>query len=302
MTSSNPSSQEEIQELEKDQILSGIAKALESWPLYRPFYYRAEDYQEPTSYPAVIRLRCPICAQNENWSNSTPGARRSGGFHTPTYVCRNCQKATSRYFCYWGDLSDREDGTSLFMKVGQWPALEERIPPELESRLAGTGGTDLDFYKKALRSRNFGYGLGALAYLRRVVENRMNDVLDLIADVAEASEFAEEELKQLETVKSGRTFDEKVTYAAKILPKHLRPGGTNPVDLLHDLASDGIHNRLEEECIEIFDSSRVVFEHLFQQLQIRKEEANKYIEDIRTLTGRRTGRAAKIRSKEMEDA
>ena len=40
---------------------------------------------------------------------------------------------------------------------------------------------DLSFYKNALRMRNYNLGIAAVAYLRRVVENKINDVLDVLA-------------------------------------------------------------------------------------------------------------------------
>jgi hypothetical protein len=50
-------------------------------------------------------------------------------------------------FVWYGD---KATGYTL-SKVGQYPQLEERIPPELEQELKGD---DLEFYKRALRCRN----------------------------------------------------------------------------------------------------------------------------------------------------
>ena len=74
-----------------------------------------------------------------------------------------------------------------------------------------------------------------------------------------ASEFPGEELAKIEDAKTSKRFDDKVSYAAKLMPPHLRPGGENPIDKLHDLASDGLHSKSEEECIQIFDRCRHVF-------------------------------------------
>jgi hypothetical protein len=177
----------------------------------------------------------------------------------------------------------------VFLKVGQYPPLEETIAPELEKRLA-VNSDDLQFYRKALRCRNFNFGLAALSYLRRVVENRMNDLLDLIAELSESYGFAQNELEGLDQVKKSRIFDDKVTFAAKILPPNLRPNGENPVDLLHDLASEGIHRLPEDECIDVFDTSRVVFEYLFRELEIRKADAEKFVVGVRALAARKAKR------------
>ena len=172
-----------------------------------------------------------------------------------------------------------------FLKAGQFPPLEERIPRELEQQLKGD---DLEFYKRALRCRNFNLGIAALAYLRRVVENRMNDLLDLIAVAAQQAEYHADDLKQLESVKADRVFDKKVTYAAAILPPSLRPGNANPIDLLHDLASEGMHALSDAQCIDVFDQSKDVFEHLFIELKVRETKDKAFGDKVNELLRRKS--------------
>lgn len=64
------------------------------------------------------------------------------------------------------------------MKVGQWPPLAIEPAPALADSL---GKEDVELYKKALINANFSHGIAALAYFRRVVENKVNDLIDLIA-------------------------------------------------------------------------------------------------------------------------
>jgi hypothetical protein len=181
----------------------------------------------------------------------------------------NSLQARGSVFEARGYISDHAKIAQEFIKVGQYPAQMADPPTELAKQL---DRDDLDFYKKALTSRNFSFGLGALAYLRRVVENRMDDLLELIAQAAAEARFAPDLLKELEQAKKSYRFDDKVTYAAKILPPHLKPGGQNPIDLLHDLASEGLHARSEDECLEIFDKSKIVFEYVFRQLKVHQED------------------------------
>ena len=58
------------------------------------------------------------------------------------------------------------------------------------------------------------------------------------------------------------------------------PGGVNPIDKLHDLASDGIHNRSEDECLEIFDRCKASFEYVFRELDVQIEDAKAYIASL----------------------
>jgi hypothetical protein len=71
------------------------------------------------------------------------------------------------------------------------------------------------------------------------------------------------------------------SYAAKLLPPHLRPEAKpNPIDKLHDLTSDGLHSKSEEECIDIFDKARKVFEYVFGNLQVQIEEARAFVQSL----------------------
>ena len=259
-----------------------VREALEKWPLYCPLKYTGGGHT--VALPKIISLFFPRCRKDQWWETYIyAGSNHKTGFEDCSYSCRNCENERVRYYFYWATGSD---GITEFMKVGQYPPLEDRLPKELERKL---DTHDLDLYKKALRCRNFNYGLGALAYLRRVVENRMNDILDLLAEAAREADFAPDELQAIEQAKKAKRFDDKVTFGAKILPPHLRPGGSqNPIDLLHDLASEGIHAKSEDECIEIFDRSRLVFEYLFRELQLRREDALSYLETMKRLTARKS--------------
>src|SRR5207247_840122 len=108
-------------------------------------------------------------------------------FQQRTYRCANC-KEQHVYFVYsWYEKPKRVDGIPVVVlrKYGQWPASEERVAKELEKALEGTD--DLKFYKTALRLRNFGCGIGAMLYMRRVIENHMNDMIEILKEEAKNS-------------------------------------------------------------------------------------------------------------------
>lgn len=265
-----------------------LREVLEKWPLYRELLYSSSS--GVSAPPRLISLYCPICKKDQIWkasSGADEGYDYRTGFRTVRYICKNCDGGQIDYFYYWGK-AENQPGAYVFFRAGQYPPLEEWISPALERQL---DGQDLDFYKKGLRCRNFNYGIGALAYLRRVVENRMNDVLDLVGQVARESGFAAEELEQIEAVKRSRTFDDKVSYAAKILPPRLRPDGVNPIDTLHDMASEGIHSKSDDECVEIFDKCKLVFEYFFSELRLEKERTKQFAATLRELTAKRSARA-----------
>ncbi|SRR5712691_8508369 len=212
-----------------DEKLAELLREIyERAPLYRKYAWEPAGYQ---TRPAFITLYCPVCKHDQPFEPEREGSS--------TFECRACRKANVVFYLYWGETGAEK----WIMKVGQYPPMEERFPIELEQRL---GAEDLDRYKKALRSRNFNFGLGALSYLRRVVENKTNDLLDMIAEAAAAGGVSDIE-KRVAEAKASYRFEDKVALAAELLPKALRPGDINPLDALHDLASSGIHWKSEED-------------------------------------------------------
>ena len=281
-------------EEKRREIVRGIAKVLESAPLYRTHTYIGVARQRlPRSaydtlpLPKVLVLFCRLCKQMQRWCSSTHAVSWGRNrFHEATYECKNCNQQTVTYFFQWSEQG--LNGT--FIKVGQDPALETDPPSELKLESADTA-----LYKKALTCRNFSFGIGALAYLRRVVENRMNALLDLVAEAAKAD--SEDKAKwvatfgaELQEAKTNRPFDKKAEFAAKILPNHLKPGGHNPFDVLHGFASEGLHGKSDEDCLVTFDEVQEVFEYLFKQLTTSAEDAKSFTQRLAELAGKKKGK------------
>jgi len=278
----------------REGILQKLREVLETWPLYRKFIYPCEEENNPLDLPEIIRLYCHRCANDQNWtiirtqSEQTrranfasnilaPGAKAhpptDRGIWVANYRCKNCIESPQvyRFFYRWSVTSKQE---WFFQKVGQYPPIEERIDPQLEDQLSGE---DLEFFKKAVRMRNFNLGIASMAYLRRVVENRMNDLLGLIVEALKTLDLArdsgKEMLEEIKKLKTSKNFTDKVEYAEKILPKHLIVGGHNPVQLLHEVTSEALHSKSDDECVEVFDRVRAAFEFLFKKLRVDIDEA-----------------------------
>jgi hypothetical protein len=273
---------------EDKTYLTALQKVLESWPLYRKFSF---DGGKVFLVPPQIRQYCPTCKGERNWQEervaSGSGAGLTGtparstptsliGYGQKTFTCRDCgnQKTTYFYHYFW-----QKDADSFLVKVGQYPPLETHPPAALAKNL---DTDDAELYKKALISRNFNFGIGALAYLRRVVENKMNDLLNLIEDAAKQDGEVPEELKKIEDVKKSWRFDDKISYAARTLPARLK-AEINPIDFLHDLASDGLHNKTDDECIAIFSRCKNAFEYVFTQLRVEIDDAKAYIATVKAV-------------------
>jgi hypothetical protein len=277
--------------LEKFENPTALAKRLEDilvkGSLYRVFAYVGYDCHVTNTMamgspcygvlPGRLTQYCSNskCEQDTQWENgstevyfSSPGLVRYA-----MYTCRNCGENEAHYSFIW---QEQKTGT-IFLKVGQYPPLTIEPSPELAKAL---GTEDTLLYKKALIDANYNHGLGAVAYFRRVLENKVNLILDLIAESLGNEQTETENLKHLEEVKNGRHIDKKIEFASKILPAHLKPGGHNPLDKLYAVASAGLHGESDDECVTIFNDARFVFEYLFKNLSVSNEEAREYVKRL----------------------
>jgi hypothetical protein len=186
------------------------------------------------------------------------------------YTCRNCGVNEQHYQFIWQE----NEKFNIFIKVGQWPPLTIEPSPELAKAL---GAEDAQLYKKGLIDFNFGHGIGAVGYFRRVLENKINALLDLIEEAARNAKVADEHLAEIEAVKKSHRVEDKIDIASKILPPHLKPGGHNPLDKLYGPLSAGLHGESDDECLTIFSEARFVFEYLFKNLTENNEEARQYV-------------------------
>ena len=184
---------EGVPKLNDEELVSKLAEVLQDWPLYRAFVYTGSAYG---FVPEEISLFCgnTKCQKEQQWFAKIYTGEQKSGWNGKEYTCKNCGKNVTRYYFFWTNYND---GTSRFFKVGQYPPLQKEPPLRLSKKLSAV---DHDLYRKALTSRNNSYGLGALSYLRRVVENRMNDLLDLLYEAAKDDEAATDELKKIEDV------------------------------------------------------------------------------------------------------
>lgn len=266
---------------DNESLLIKLQIVLQTWPLYRSFHYTGAD--TVALVPKYLSLFCGNCGQDTFWETSFYGGEsNNGGFHSKTYKCRNCAKRTTVYYFYW---NKGKQNTELF-KVGQHPELEERVSPTLEGALTPE---DLKLYKNALRMRNFNLGIAAVAYMRRVVENRMNDMLTILYDAARVHNAPPELLARHEAVMKDKRFSTKVDYAGDLLPQNLRPEGQpNPMAVLHELASDGLHTKSDAECVDIFDECRQTFEYVFGKMRIETEAAVAFVKGMAKLAEKRT--------------
>jgi hypothetical protein len=276
-----------------DALRAKMQIVLQTWPLYRVFHYTGAD--NVVVVPRNLSLFCENCHNDTFWETHLySGESNKGGFASKDFKCRNCGNRTFTYYFYW--LKGQH--VTEFFKVGQYPELEERVPQTLQDALTPE---DLKMYKNALRLRNFNLGIAAVAYMRRIVENRMNDMLEVLHEAARVHNALPEVLARHEEVKKEKRFSVKIDYAGDLLPSNLRPAGhPNPMAVLHELASDGLHAKSDEECVDIFDECRQTFEYVFGTMRIETEEAKAFVKGMAKLAEKKEKAAKQTVSSNVE--
>jgi hypothetical protein len=274
------------------ELQARLAEILVKWPLYRVWVYSGYEGHITGLHgvriglmPKQLQMFCnnPKCKYETVWQTEYESVDFGDRFfNEKPYVCRNCGEQEIRYVVIWQEGKS----SNMFLKVGQYPELEERVSEALER---GLGATDLKLYKNALRMRNFNLGVAAVSYMRRVVENRMNDMLEILHEAALAHNLPAEALAQHKEMMEEKRFAVKVDYGGTLLPSSLRPAGKpNPMAILHELASDGLHAKSDEECVDIFDACRTTFEYVFGKLRIETEDAKTFVKEMAGLAEKRT--------------
>jgi hypothetical protein len=220
-----------------------------------------------------IQLHCPNEACNGIRFFRQIGSRvdlESGKwqFFYVTYRCSNCQHTEKTFSLALHREDSSLDGQCY--KFGELPGYGPPIP----ARLMKMVGTDRELFLKGRRCENQGLGIGAFVYYRRVVENQKSRILEEIIKVSKKLGAPGEAILKLEAAKTESRFSQALKDVKDAVPQTLLINGHNPLLLLHSALSDGLHDRTDEQCLEIAASVRVVLGELAERLsQALKDEA-----------------------------
>jgi hypothetical protein len=250
-----------------------IAQFLEEYPLFR--IGQAGEWDTPST----LSLDCWNCKKETTWSHDRT-VNDPYGLKLRKYACHLCGRAAIHYLV-------AQVGKGSYMKVGQYPRPLTRVSNNVEKRLGGS----TDFYRKALTSESEGYGLGAVAYFRRVVEDKTNELIDVVADASAAFGVGKKDVENLRAAKNEKVFDDKLKIAAQAMPEVLKPDGANPLQALHSILSVGIHTQTEEECLQMAKEIQDIFEYLFVRLRAEIEDRTSFVAKVKAIASKRGQRA-----------
>ncbi len=184
-----------------------------------------------------------------------------------TYICKNCDRSTKTFavsFIYRNEKS----GTAI--KLGEIPQFGSTLP----TRLISLVGPDRDYFLKGWRAENQGMGIGAFAYYRRVVENQKARIIEEIIKVAKKINAPLEAISNLEMANKENQFSKAVESIKVSIPEVLLIEGRNPLILLHNALSEGMHELSDETCLELGRAIRLVLTELSEKMgQALKDQA-----------------------------
>ena len=206
-----------------------------------------------------------------------------------SYMCGLCNSNSVLFFfemLEW--VRDPNSGSpgrwhhEAVRKIGQNPPQDISISADLDEQL----GVTAQHYKKALITREQNYGIAAMAYMRRVVDEKTDDLIDIMADLARTHQIPEGEIDKLLKVKTDTRYDRKLETAANLIPQALRPGGVNPLGQLYKQTSTGLHGKSDDECVAIFDDIRADFEYIFRNLHNEAQERREFVKRMQERAGK----------------
>ncbi|MFA9476940.1 hypothetical protein ACERK3_01410 [Phycisphaerales bacterium AB-hyl4] len=101
-------------------------------------------------------------------------------------------------------------------------------------------------------------GVGAYAYYRRIVEAQRGRLFDRMIKVTRLKPGADDLVKELEAAKQETQFEKSIRGIKHALPDSLLINGHNPLLLLHNALSEGLHAESDEDCLSLAHDIRVV--------------------------------------------
>jgi hypothetical protein len=259
---------------------------LEKYPLYRklhtPFYGELA-----TLAKVAIHMDCEVCGSPQTFlmANQYLEGQASadedvyGATCHLRYVCSACRRGTRHFYVTFGPAGE------WVTKIGQSPPWSISLSRPLERAL----GTSSDVYRKGLISESQGYGIGAFAYYRRVVEESIDQLLDDIESLVPGPERARYN-EALAKTKETKVADEKIQLVKDLLPLILRPEGMNPLGVLHDALSGGLHAGTDDECLTLAAEVRSVLDFLVEQVAAAKSASKSFTEGMRKLLDKKGGK------------
>jgi hypothetical protein len=132
-----------------------------------------------------------------------------------------------------------------------------------------------------------GYGLAAVGYMRRVVEDKTNELIEVAAEFAEANNVDAATVAEIRAALDPNKYtpyEKKLEIAASVFPASLKAGDINPLQVLFQQVSKGLHGLSEEECVNTADEIKLVFEYVFENLRAQVTSRKAFVTQLKKIS------------------
>jgi hypothetical protein len=202
------------------------------------------------------------------------------------YRCTDCTRAIKIFGLRAEWDQERSDG--ICTKIYQEPAFGNPIPKRLFEVI---GENNRESFLQARRAAARGLGIGAYAYYRRIVENTKFDLITSVLGVARATNAIPAQIQLLEAAQAERQFSKAIEMLRDVaaIPAVLLIDGHNPLILLHDLLSEGIHQLADAECLERAQQAEIILCEIADRMQTALTERKNVKAAITSIMTRKRG-------------
>ncbi|GHB44425.1 hypothetical protein [Mongoliitalea lutea] len=162
-----------------------------------------------------------------------------------------------------------------FCKIGQYPSYSIKPDNYIQKTISSES---LDFYKKALLNISASFGLGALAYFRRVFENEVRAILNEFLKGSSDEMVVKQDIE--DAIKANK-MDKFIESAYERAPLQLKEFGQNPLKLAYNIASKGIHSETDGVCLKNAADLKFLLDFIFKVIYDEKNTINPIKEIIK---------------------
>lgn len=195
--------------------------------------------------------------------------QKAPSFRFLSYRCRHC-KATAKVFALRIGICSETSTEATLFKFGEDFPFGRPTPRKVLDLM----GAERNYYLKGRRAENLGLGIAAFAYYRRVVENQKGAILQEFMKAAERIGAPTEMVADLKAAAKETQFSKALEAIKHGIPAALLIDGHNPLFLLHNALSDGLHLQDDERCLELATSIRVVLFDIVERVgMVLKDQA-----------------------------